>query len=89
MQKENRKQDQKERSSKSKPANNGNSKKKAMQSYARYSGMAIQLGVTIAIGAFIGQKLDEWFGLDKPLLTALCALLATIGAIYVLIKAIQ
>jgi hypothetical protein len=48
--------------------------------------MALQLGGTIAIGAFIGRKLDEYFELDKPLLTALLALLATVGAIYLLVN---
>lgn len=48
--------------------------------------MAVQLGGTIAIGAFIGRKLDQYFGLEKPLLTALFALVATVGSIYLLIK---
>lgn len=48
--------------------------------------MAIQLGATIAVGAFIGRKLDEYFALEKPLLTALLALLATVGGIYALVR---
>ncbi len=56
------------------------------QAYARYSGMAIQLGATIAVGAFIGRKLDDYFLLEKPLLTAFFSLLATVGGIYVLIR---
>jgi uncharacterized membrane protein YeaQ/YmgE (transglycosylase-associated protein family) len=48
--------------------------------------MAAQLGGTIAIGAFIGRKLDQYFGLEKPLLTAFFALTATVGAIYLLIN---
>jgi uncharacterized membrane protein YfcA len=48
--------------------------------------MAIQLGGTIAIGALIGRKLDQYFELDKPLLTALFALVATIGGIYLLVN---
>ena len=57
-----------------------------LKSYARYSGVAIQLGVTIAIGAFIGRKVDEWMGFDKPLMTALFSLLATIMGIYLLVR---
>jgi F0F1-type ATP synthase assembly protein I len=57
-----------------------------MQAYAKYSAMAIQLGGTIAIGALIGRKLDQYFELDKPLLTALFALVATIGGIYLLVN---
>lgn len=57
-----------------------------MKSYARYSGMAIQLGVTIALGAFVGRKVDEWLSLEQPLMTALFSLLATIAGIYLLVK---
>lgn len=57
-----------------------------VKNYARYSGMAVQLGVTIAIGAFIGRKLDEWLVFDKPLMTALFSLLATVAGIYSLVK---
>jgi F0F1-type ATP synthase assembly protein I len=59
---------------------------KGMQAYARYSGIALQLGGTLAIGAFIGRKLDQYFGLEKPLLTALFALLATVGGIYMMVR---
>jgi hypothetical protein len=48
--------------------------------------MAVQLGGTIAIGAFIGRKLDQYFALEKPLLTAFFALAATVGGIYLLIN---
>lgn len=57
-----------------------------MKNYARYSGMAIQLGVTIALGAFIGQRLDKWLSLEAPLMTAFLSLLATIAGIYLLIR---
>ena len=74
------------------PTNNENQKpKRASKSsrasdYARYSGMAVQLGVTIAVGAFIGKSLDQYFDLERPLLTALFGLLATLAALYSLIK---
>jgi F0F1-type ATP synthase assembly protein I len=57
-----------------------------MRAYAQYSSKAIQLGLTIALGAFIGRKLDAYFEIDKPYLTALLSLLATIGGIYLLIR---
>lgn len=77
------KENLKHKSNEAKPVN-----RQRVKNYARYSGMAVQLGVTIAIGAFIGKKLDEWFAFEKPLMTALFSLLATIGAIYLLIKRI-
>lgn len=54
--------------------------------YAKYSGMAMQLGITIALGAFIGRKFDEYLAFDRPLMTALFSLLATVGGIYLLIR---
>lgn len=75
------KENQQRKLNESKPA-----KSTKVKNYARYSGMAVQLGVTIAVGAFIGRKLDEWFAFEKPLMTALFSLLATITGIYLLIK---
>lgn len=60
-----------------------------MQAYAKYSALAFQLGGTIAVGALIGRKLDQYFELDKPLLTALLALIATIGGIYLLVNGLM
>jgi len=48
--------------------------------------MAIQLGVTIAFGALIGRKVDDWLSLEQPLMTALLSLLATVAGIYLLVK---
>lgn len=76
-----KKEKQPHKSNESKPAKNTR-----VKNYARYSGMAAQLGITIAIGAFIGQQLDTWLSFEKPLMTALFSLLATIAGIYLLIK---
>lgn len=48
--------------------------------------MAIQMGVTVMIGAFIGKKLDGHFQMEKPLFTILFALLAIIAALYLTLK---
>ena len=57
-----------------------------MKNYARYSGMAIQLGATIALCAFAGRKLDTWLSFQQPLMTALLAFLGTVVGIYLLVK---
>ena len=62
------------------------SKASGMKSYARYSGIAFQLGATIALCAFAGQQLDKWLSLQQPLMTALLAFLGTVGGIYMLVK---
>ena len=75
-----------------KAINNENAEKKQVKdnskanAYARYSGMAVQLGVTIGLGAYLGRSLDQYFGLERPLLTALFGLLATLMALYALIR---
>lgn len=60
--------------------------KKPANIYLKYSGLAFQLGATIAIGAFIGYKLDEWAQFDKQYLTALFALLFTLTGLYIALK---
>lgn len=52
----------------------------------RYAGLAFQLGITIAIGAFIGQKLDAWAQFDRPYLTLVCLLLFAFGGLYTALK---
>lgn len=78
------KKSQQDKSSESKQAKS--SRSAGMKSYARYSGMAIQLGVTIAFGALIGRKVDDWLSLEQPLMTALLSFLATVAGIYLLVK---
>ncbi|MFK8009188.1 MAG: AtpZ/AtpI family protein [Saprospiraceae bacterium] len=60
--------------------------KKSANIYLKYSGLAFQLGATIAIGAFIGYKLDEWAQFDKQYLTALFALVFTLVGLYIALK---
>jgi len=46
----------------------------------------MQLAITIGIGAYIGSLLDKRFELETPYLTALFALLATGGVLYVVFR---
>ena len=48
--------------------------------------MAIQMGLTVLIGAFIGKKIDAYFATDKPYFTILLALIAVVAAIYLVLK---
>ena len=64
-----------------------NSPSKRFQEYGKYAGMALQMGVTIAIGAWGGMKLDEYFSLTKPpVFTLILSLMAVIGSMYFVIK---
>jgi F0F1-type ATP synthase assembly protein I len=57
-------------------------KQKKINVYLKYSGMALQFFVLIAIGAWIGQKLDAYFETSKPLITVFCILFFAVGYFY-------
>ncbi len=57
-----------------------------MRQYARYSGMALQLAVPIAIGVFLGQKLDAHFHTQRPYFTGLMAILFLFIGLYLSLK---
>ncbi|MGJ8591409.1 MAG: AtpZ/AtpI family protein [Aquaticitalea sp.] len=57
-------------------------------SYAKYSGIAIQMFAIIGIGSFIGVKLDEHYNNDGNLWTIILSLSSTILAIVYVIRRI-
>lgn len=59
-----------------------------MYSYAKYSAMAIQMGLLIAAGVFGGYLIDGWLNLRFPVFTILLSLGAVAGAIWLLINEI-
>lgn len=69
---------------------NNKSEKKGKQysSYAKYSGMAIQMFAIIGIGAFIGVQLDEKFSNNHNLYTIILSLAAVIGSMVLVIRQI-
>lgn len=60
--------------------------KEKARSIIKYSGFALQFFFLILIVALIGQKLDAYFMLDKPLLTALFVVVAALAYFYKLYK---
>jgi len=62
-------------------------KKPPLTDYGKYTGMALQMGVIIALGVWGGTKLDEKFPFTKfPLFTITLSLLSVFGSIYFVIK---
>jgi F0F1-type ATP synthase assembly protein I len=57
-------------------------KKKSLDNYARYSGMAFEMLLIILIGVFGGIKLDEWLNMKAPVFTIVLSVLAVILSIY-------
>ncbi len=57
-----------------------------MNSYARYSSIALQMIAIILIGVFGGMKLDEWLKLKFPVFTVMLSFLSVVLAIYYVTK---
>lgn len=60
--------------------------KNPYNSYARYSGMAVQMIMIIFAGSFGGHKIDQWLGLPFPIFTVILSLGSVALAIWLLIK---
>ena len=64
-----------------------NPKKQRLTDYGKFSAMAFQMGITIALGVWGGMKLDEYFPLGRfPVFTISLSLLSVFGAMYWVIK---
>ena len=61
-------------------------KSKPLNSYVKFSGMAIQMGVTIALGAWCGSKLDDKFETSSRPYTIILSLLAISISLYLVIR---
>ena len=52
----------------------------------RYAGLGAQFLIAIALGIFVGLKIDEWLKFSFPLLVWLLTLLIIIGMLIKIIK---
>jgi F0F1-type ATP synthase assembly protein I len=59
--------------------------KKALNNYAKYSSIAIQMIVIILLGAFGGIKLDQWLN-TSPIFTVIILLLSVVLSMYLVTK---
>ena len=57
-----------------------------LNNYAKYSGLAFQMGGVIAVAVWGGIKLDKLAGTDKQIFTIILSLLGVFVAIYVAVK---
>lgn len=57
--------------------------------FLAFSGMALEMGVLIFIGMWIGKRIDRWLHLEKPWFMLLGTLLFTAAAIYRVIRALR
>ncbi len=70
----------------SKKGNRKNSNSDGVKSFARYSGLALQMVVIIVIMTFAGVKLDERRATETPVFTILLSLLGVFAALYTALK---
>ena len=59
--------------------------------YLQYSSIGIEMGAAVALGAFIGYKLDEWLGTEPWMLLfwLLCGIAAGFRSLYRMTKKIM
>lgn len=59
-----------------------------LNKFIRFSGIGIQLGVTIYLAAYLGRKLDAYFGFEKVLTLSL-VLVAFVISIYSMLQQLK
>jgi len=73
-------QEQANQENRKEPENNG------LKQVAKYSGIAVQMGVVIFLTTWGGTKLDKIVQLKQPVFTIILSLLGVFAAIYLAIK---
>ena len=61
-------------------------KKKPLNKYVRFTGIAFQMGGTIYLGSLLGKWLDSQFPNEHELYTKIVTLLAVFVAMYAIIS---
>lgn len=60
--------------------------KKSLNKYTRFSGIGLQMAVTIFMGTYIGTKLDEKYPNENSIFTVVFSLLFIFASLYIVIK---
>lgn len=61
-------------------------KKNQLNKYIKFSGMGLQLGLTIYVAAYLGGKLDAHYQNEKKIYTILFVLVAFVGTMFSLVS---
>lgn len=59
---------------------------KGLQNFGKYSSLAFQMLVIIAVMTWLGVKLDKVLGLSTPVFTIILSLLGVFAGIYTAVK---
>ncbi|EOR92716.1 hypothetical protein ADIARSV_4228 [Arcticibacter svalbardensis MN12-7] len=63
--------------------------KKALNSYAYYSGLGFQMIAVIGVFTFIGYKIDETKSSATPIFTAFFSLAGVFASLYLVIRSVK
>ncbi|WMJ72507.1 AtpZ/AtpI family protein [Cytophagaceae bacterium ABcell3] len=73
----------------SRQSNNRQSqKKRPLEAYIKYSGLAMQMIMLMLIAVWAGSKLDAYFEVKNRLFTIFLLLFSVIGSVYLVIKSL-
>jgi ATP synthase protein I len=61
-------------------------KRRAVDDYLKYSGLAFQLAAVLIVGVLAGKWLDNYFSTSRPYFTALLALVSLAVGMYASLK---
>ena len=62
------------------------SNKESVKGYSKYSMFAVQMGVTIFLGAYFGKKLDAMYPMEKKWFTMLFVIAAVALSLFNLLR---
>lgn len=71
------------------PEASGPKKPKPFNSYLRYSGLGLQMVLTIGLGAWLGHWVDEKLALQFPVFLLLLVFVTFGGSMYQLYKSVS
>ena len=63
--------------------------KKQLNQFVRFSGIAIQMGLTIYLGSMLGKWLDQKFPNDSELYLKICTITAVFSTMYSVIRQVS
>jgi len=72
-----------------KPEPSPNKKSRPYSNYLRYSGLALQLLITIGVSGWLGYQADRYFGNKYPILMLLLGFLGFGGSLYQIYRSIN
>jgi len=64
-------------------------KKKSINKFIRFSGVGIQIGITMYFAAYFGKKLDAYYGNEKKIITLIFIVFAMIASLYSLLAQVK